>query len=110
MKKSLFLFLLLALVGLGLGLSAQEEQPAEGETPPMGPPPEMKELTGLIGTWDVAMKTKWDLNDTAWTDVTGECEFKFVAGGAALMMEYQGEMPGMPFQGLSVDCHLPVSR
>jgi len=104
MKKLMILFLALTLVAAGVSLLAQREQPVEGEMPPMGPPPEMQELTGLVGTWEVVMKSKWDPNDTAWTETKGVCEFKMVAGGAVLMMDYKGEMMGMPFLGVSVQC------
>ena len=104
MKKITILFLALALVAVGVYLPAQNEQPAEEEMPPMGPPPEMQEVNGLVGNWDVVMKSKWDPNDTAWTETKGVCEYKLIAGGAALMMDYKGEMMGMPFLGISVQC------
>jgi len=91
-------------VVVGAGLSAHSEPLTGEEMPPMGPPPEMQELTGLIGTWDVVMKSKWDPSDTAWTESKGVYEYKFIAGGAALMMDYKGEMMGMPFLGISVQC------
>ncbi|MBN1211372.1 MAG: DUF1579 family protein [candidate division Zixibacteria bacterium] len=104
MKKILSLFLTLVLFTGATSLTAQDEPPSGEGMPPMGPPPEMQELTGLVGTWDVVMKSKWDPNDTVWTETKGVCEFKFVAGGAALMMDYRGEMMGMPFEGLSIEC------
>ena len=104
MKRLLILLLSLALLALGAGLAAQDEPPTEGEMPPMGPPPEMQELNELVGTWDVVMKSKWDPEDTAWTESKGVCEFILIAGGAALMMDYRGEMMGAPFLGVSVQC------
>jgi len=97
----LFAILLVPLAGLA------EDQPhsTEKEMPPIGPPPQMAELKFLEGTWDVAMQSKWSPSDTVWIPSTGVAEYSFMAGGAALAMQYKGLMMGMPFHGLMLNCY-----
>ncbi|MFZ5980391.1 MAG: DUF1579 family protein [Candidatus Zixiibacteriota bacterium] len=105
MKRMLF-FLLVVLFAVPVMSQTADETapPAESEAPPMGPPPEIQELSGLIGTWDVAMKFRWAPTDTIWEESKGTCVFSYAADGAVLMMVFESEMQGTPFVGLSLQC------
>jgi len=105
MKKVLSFILLLLLAVPVVSQTAEDTAPpAENEPPPMGPPPEIQELAGLVGTWEVAMKFRWDPADTVWEESQGTCVYSYTAGGAALMMDFESAMEGMPFVGISLQC------
>jgi len=87
-------FVMLALIMSVAGASyAQEGMPA------MGPPPEMKEVDGLVGNWDVAMT--WYM-DTLKMNSKGTATFSKILDGAALKMDYKSQMMGMAFDGLQL--------
>ena len=77
---------------------------SQDSMPPMGPPPEITELAHMVGTWDVAMQSKWNPEDTAWTQTAGVCTYEYVAAGAALAMTFTADMMGMPFEGYQLLC------
>jgi len=89
----------------GLTATAQEGAMAEGEMPEMGPPPEMQEIAHLVGTWDVAMESKMDPADTTWIPAEGVITYRYAAGGAAMVSEYESPMGEMQFNGISVQCY-----
>ena len=71
-----------------------------GAMGPMGPPPEIEELGFLVGTWNVTMEMRMDPG-APWMTSTGTAKFHYVAGGAAVQMDYESDMMGMPFVGMS---------
>ena len=107
--------LCLLLIGFAVGAAADDSTKAEsmpghegmGEVPPMGAPPEMKELAFLEGDWTVAGKMKMEPTQTDWTDYTGSCTYKYIAEGAAMYSTYvAGEpMMGMMFVGIGIQTY-----
>lgn len=104
MKKLLFIMLAILLAGPVWSQSAGESASPEDAAPMMGPPPELQEMAGLVGTWDVAMQFRWTPDDTVWAESNGTCEFSFTADGAALMMTYETVVQKMPYVGVSLQC------
>ena len=93
------------LVSVAVAEESGKQMPASMDEHPMGPPPEMKEIAFLEGTWDVAMK--WRMTpDDEWTPAPGTATYMYVLDGAAMHMNYSGEMgPNMPpFSGSMIQC------
>jgi len=82
---------------------AMQEKAAQ-EMPPMGPPPEMKQIAAMEGVYDVVFKYKMDPSQN-WVTTNGLCTIKNVLGGAAQQMTWQGEMLGMNFEGRGMTCY-----
>ena len=105
MRKLVFLApLLCAAVMIGAAV-ADEPAGQESTMGPMGPPPEMKEIGFLVGTWDVAMQ--WRMTAEAeWVPAPGTASYRYVLDSCAMHMDYNGEMgPGMPpFSGSMTQC------
>jgi len=110
MKKNRILSMLgvislLAAVSLFAISFAQESggEPAQG-MPELGQPKEMKQLEHLVGKWEVHQKYQMDPTQE-WQEMTGAAEFQMAVGGCALVMNFSGEMMGMPFKGMMVQCY-----
>jgi len=100
--KTLFCVLsALLLIGAAVVAGDSAEKEMSGEMPPMGPPPEMKELATMVGTWDVKGRMRMDPN-ADWMDDEGVSISRYVCGGAALLMEYSGPMMGMTYEGIGL--------
>ena len=95
------LMTILAALMLAFGVMAiAEDKPAESGMPPMGAPEQMKDIAFLNGNWSVAMQWR-DMQDSSkWTDEKATCTFKHILDGAAVEMDFNGDMMNMPFQGL----------
>ena len=89
--KNLFLFIIACAIIMPMVSMAQEE------TPPMGPPEEMKNLEFLVGDWEAEMEFLMDTTQ-GWVKSTGTCTYSYILDGAALKM-------GMPFKGLSFETY-----
>jgi len=106
MKKIILLTLLLCsavMIGAALG---QEAEGMEEMMGPMGPPPEMKEIAFLEGTWSVAME--WRMTpEEEWVAAPGTATYMYVLDGAAMHMNYAGEMgPDLPpMTGTMIQCY-----
>lgn len=75
-------------------------------TPPMGPPAQLKEKAFLIGTWDAVGKGLMDPSKPdQWSPMTGVCEYRYTADGAAIQMDYESNMMGMPYRGLGLQTY-----
>ncbi|MBD3402972.1 DUF1579 domain-containing protein [candidate division GN15 bacterium] len=107
MRKPVSTLLLLGALLLTASMLMAEEHMQEGQQgmPEMGPPEEMKHLEGMIGMWDVASKMKMDPTSDEWTDFSATAEFSYILDGAALRMDYEGQMMGMPYKGLSISAY-----
>ena len=103
--KSLRIVLAALAVCLSLTAIATAEEKTESAMPEMGAPKEIKELSWLVGTWDVIMKTKWDPNATDWAEEKGTATYSYAVDSSAIMMHYQGMTMGMPFKGLMVQTY-----
>ena len=92
---------LISLLTIGLfgwtALSAEE--PGQG-MPPMGPPPQMKDISWLAGEWEVDMKGRYSDTSQEWLDMKGTAKYEFILGGAAVKMTYESSVMGMPFSGV----------
>ncbi len=90
--------LLLVAVAVMAADTTKTQQP---QMPPMGQPPQMKEVMFLVGTWDVV--TKFHMDDTSkWEESKGTCKWESVADGCALLNTMEGELMGMPFKGIGL--------
>jgi len=67
-----------------------------------GPPLEMQQCSGMVGTWLYTGEMRMQPTDTAWIEHQATAEFSYVAGGAALQMRYTGDMMGMEMHGLGM--------
>ena len=84
------------------GQSAESHAPAEAGMPPMGPPPEMKQIEAMNGQYAVKFLFKMDPMSPEWTETEATAALSTVAGGGAQQMLYDGEMMGMPFSGVGL--------
>jgi len=100
MKKS---FRLAAVLALALAAAASAHDQQQG-MPALGAPEQMKPVTELVGTWDVAMSSKHDPSASEWTNEKGVCTFTSVLDGCAVQMQYKGLAPtmGIMYQGLGL--------
>jgi hypothetical protein len=111
--KKLLLVTLFALIAISTGaVMAADEKPAAGAgqpagMPQMGAPAEMKELSGLVGTWDYTMKMKMDMASDQWMETKMTCKCAYMLDGAALSMEHESVdlMMGMKFKGFGIETY-----
>jgi hypothetical protein len=98
--KAILAFMLLLAMAVPYGYAQEEMEPAE-EMPEMGPPPQMKELAGLVGTWKYKGQMRWD-PEAEWTENEAKAVYKYAAGGAVLLTEYEGMIDEMMMHGLGL--------
>lgn len=102
--KTARVIMMIVLVALVAGLPALAQQKGDSampQMPPFGPPAEMQQVAKFIGTWKFQGEMRMDPT-REWTKNEATCVFSYVAGGAALQMEYSGPMMGMEMKGLSL--------
>jgi len=75
---------------------------AEGGMPPMGPPPEMKQIESMNGEYKVKFSFKMNPASTEWTETEATAVLSTVAGGGAQQLKFEGNMMGMPFSGIGL--------
>ncbi len=103
MKASKIAVMTVALcLAFGAAGSAEQHQEGQGEMPPMGPPPEMKQIEGMNGEYVVKFFYKMDPASEEWTETAATAALSTVAGGGAQQLVYEGEMMGMPFSGIGL--------
>lgn len=105
MRATLCAGLLLLLVAT-VSIPAVQAQDTTGQeqVPPMGPPPQMKKLASLEGVWNVSMQWRSDAESDIWEQGTATAIYRFVAGGAALQMDYESQWMNMPYSGTMLQC------
>jgi len=98
--------LTLAIVILLSTVAFAADEPTQAqEMPPMGPPPEIQEQAFMIGTWTFDGEMRM-APDAEWEKYGGEVVFSYVAGGAAIQMEWTSAgMMGMTHHGLSITAY-----
>ena len=81
-----------------------QEPQAQGEAgmPPMGPPAEMKQVEVMNGEYAVKFFFKMDPMSEEWTETEATAVLSTVAGGGAQQMLFEGNMMGVPFQGVGL--------
>lgn len=72
------------------------------EMPPMGPPEEMKIVEAMNGEYDVKFFYKMDPTSEEWVETAATATLSSVVAGGAQKMEFEGNMMGMPFQGVGL--------
>lgn len=107
MRKTNIILLSILTIFLMFSIAAAQDKEMTGEQqmPEMGPPEEIKALSHLVGTWDIAMSSKWNPEDTAWIPSTGTATFKYVCNGAAIMEDFDSEFQGTPFKGIMLQTY-----
>jgi len=74
----------------------------EGQMPPMGAPPQMKEIAFMQGEWTV--DTQFRMGPEAdWVAAKGEATVRAELDGCLQRMELSSEVMGMPFKGVGID-------
>ncbi len=63
------------------------------------PGKEHKQLMKMVGDWDIVTRYRM-ANDAPWQEGKAKASYKSVLGGRWLMQDFEGNMAGMPFQGL----------
>ena len=102
MKTARVMMILLAVLVTGLPVLAQQKgDSAMPQMPSFGPPAEMQQVAKFVGTWKFQGEMRMDPTKE-WTKSEATCVFSYVAGGAALQMEYTGPMMGMEMKGLGL--------
>jgi hypothetical protein len=82
-------------------MAADSTKTAQTGMPPMGPPPEMKLVAFLVGTWDATMK--FTMGDTTkWEESKGVSKWEPIADGAALLNTFESSMMQMPMKGYAM--------
>ena len=109
------------LVGLGFGAGRAVSQDAGGDKKPaeggaqqgpspeemeawmkyMTPGPEHHKLAAQEGDWNAAVKM-WMQPGAPVTESTGSAKFRMIFGGRFQIQEFQGNMMGMPFEGMGL--------
>lgn len=70
--------------------------------PPMGPPPQMKEIAYVVGVWDVAGQIFMDPASDNGMAFSAVATFEYALDSAAMLLHYSSRMMGMPYHGMSV--------
>jgi hypothetical protein len=98
-----FLALILVIGGFFItGISAQEGMEEAGQPmPEMGPPQQIKDMAFMVGDWTYKGRMRMTPDDE-WIEHEAKVTNSYVAGGAALQMEYSGAMMGMEMHGLGL--------
>ncbi len=86
----------------GTVVLADHHEEGGGEMPPMGPPAEMQQLEGMNGEYDVKFSYRLDPSSEEWMETAATAVVSTVVGGGAQQMIFEGEMMGMPFQGMGL--------
>ncbi len=94
----------IAVVLPAMLLQAQDPSQPEEAMPPMGPPKEMKDLSVLVGTWDVDMQWRNPPPDTAWIPSTAVTQYQYILDGSAMQLTFESQMMDMPMHGLGLQC------
>ena len=103
MKRiSLFAILTLSIVSAGVAFS-QEQAIPETAAPQIGAPPQMKEISFLVGFWDVAMQVKM-APEAPWMETKAVSTCSLVLDGCAMQSTFEGDMAGMPMKGIMFTC------
>jgi hypothetical protein len=104
MKSFWEILIMVLVIGASLitGVSAQEGMEDAGQPmPEMGPPQQIKDMAFMIGDWTYKGRMRMS-PDAEWIEHEAKVVYSYVAGGAALQMEYTGEMLGMEMKGLGL--------
>lgn len=72
----------------------------KGGMPPMGPPAEMKQIDGMLGTWKADFQMRMD-EKAPWITSPATLVVTSILGGAANQGEFTTTMMGMEFKGFS---------
>jgi hypothetical protein len=94
---------LVALILVGSVFADDSQMKEEQGMPQVGPAPQMKQLDFLLGTWDVAMKSRFNPSDTAWVETKGTAKYENILDGCIQKSSYESSMMGLPFEGLMLE-------
>lgn len=79
-------------------LSAQEGAKPKITRASVGPPPEMQQIAGLAGTWDVVRKTRWDTTQPP-LENKAVCVNTVILGGCALERSITSQLGHIAYEG-----------
>jgi hypothetical protein len=102
MKRSTITMAMVLMAALFCGIAAAQEQKPAGETPvEMGAPAEMKQVDFMIGIWDVTIQYRMS-PEAEWMQATATNTNNMILDGCVLESMFEGQMGGMPMQGISM--------
>jgi len=104
-KAGLWCCVMICFIAAGLAAVEQGEEKTAAESVPegpAGPPPEIKDIGDIVGTWLYRGQWRMDPTTEKWVDHEARVTFGYVCGGAAIEMIYQGDLMGMEMHGLSL--------
>ncbi len=104
-SKIALILLSTVLFSMSAAIASDSEKAAVPSMPPMGPPPQMKDISFLVGDWDVAMKMNMGDTSDNWVESKGTCKYTNIIDGCAIQMFYEGEFGGMKFAGTGITCY-----
>ena len=79
-------------------LSAQEGAKPKLTRASMGPPQEMQQIAGLVGTWDVVRQTRWDTTQPP-LESQAVCVNTMILNGCAMERSITSQMRQMAYEG-----------
>lgn len=97
-RFSLTALLLIGLLCLVAGVTAQEVAKPKITKASVGPPPEMQQIAGLVGTWDVVRRTMWDSTKPP-LENTAVCVNTMILNGCAMERTITSRLGNMAYEG-----------
>ncbi|NMC42731.1 MAG: DUF1579 domain-containing protein [candidate division Zixibacteria bacterium] len=97
-RFSLTALLLIGILCLAAVLAAQEAPKPKLTKASVGPPPEMQQIAGLEGTWDVVRRTTWDSTKPP-LENTAVCVNTMILSGCAMERTITSRLGNMAYEG-----------
>ena len=105
MKPLSLIAILLAALALTIMAVAEDSQNSAGEAQPeMGPPQQIKDMAFMVGDWVYKGRMRMD-PAAEWIEHEAQVHCEYVAGGGALMTEFNGMMLGMEMHGFGLTAY-----
>ena len=105
MKGMIFLVTIAAAILSGVPVTVdageKEDREAEAAYRAMSPGPHHELFNDLAGMWNAEI-TWWEAPGAEPVERKGRAEYKVILGGRYLMQQFEGQMMGMPFEGVGL--------
>ncbi len=98
-RLTLMALLMTGIFVLAALLSAQEGAKPKLTRASMGPPQEMQQIAGLVGTWDVVRKTRWDTTKPP-LENKAVCVNTMILNGCALERSITSQLGNVAYEGM----------
>jgi hypothetical protein len=97
-RLTLMALFMTGIIVLAALLSAQDGAKPKLTRASVGPPPEMQQIVGLVGTWDVVRKTRWDTTQPP-LENKAECVNAMILNGCALERSVTSQLGHIAYEG-----------